>query len=70
MWGDFLWPLVVLDSPEKMPLTVGLAYLNSEYETDWARLMAGDVVSILPLLVLYAVAQRSFVRGIATTGLK
>jgi multiple sugar transport system permease protein len=70
MWGDFLWPLIVINSPEKMPLTVGLNYLNSTYQTDWPRLMAGDVVSLLPLMVIYALTQRYFIQGIAMTGLK
>ena len=70
MWGDFLWPLVVINSPEKMTLTVGLNYLNSTYQTDWPRLMAGDVVSLLPLMAIYALAQRYFIQGIAMTGLK
>ena len=70
MWGDFLWPLIVINSPEKMTLTVGLNYLNSSYTTDWTRLMAGDVISLLPLLVVYALAQRHFIQGISMTGLK
>jgi ABC-type glycerol-3-phosphate transport system permease component len=70
MWGDFLWPLIVINSPEKMTLTVGLNYLNSTYHTDWPRLMAGDVVSLLPLMAIYALAQRYFIQGIAMTGLK
>jgi multiple sugar transport system permease protein len=70
MWGDFLWPLIVINSPEKMTLTVGLNYLNSSYTTDWTRLMAGDVVSLLPLMVVYGLAQRHFIEGISMTGLK
>jgi multiple sugar transport system permease protein len=70
MWGDFLWPLIVINSPEKMTLTVGLNYLNSTYHTDWPRLMAGDFVSLLPLMAIYALAQRYFIQGIAMTGLK
>jgi multiple sugar transport system permease protein len=70
MWGDFLWPLIVINSPEKMTLTVGLNYLNSSYTTDWTRLMAGDVISLLPLMVVYALAQRQFIQGISMTGLK
>ena len=70
MWGDFLWPLIVINSPEKMTLTVGLNYLNSTYQTDWPRLMAGDFVSLLPLMAIYALAQRYFIQGIAMTGLK
>ncbi len=70
MWGDFLWPLIVINSPEKMTLTVGLNYLSNSYNTDWARLMAGDVISLLPLMFIYAIAQRYFIQGIAMTGLK
>jgi len=70
VWGDFLWPLIVLDSTDNMTLTVGLNYLNSAYSTDWARLMAGDVISLVPLMVVYAAVQRQFVQGIAMTGLK
>ena len=70
MWGDFLWPLIVINSPDKMTLTVGLNYLNSSYTTDWTRLMAGDVISLLPLMVVYGLAQRHFIEGISMTGLK
>lgn len=70
MWGDFLWPLIVINSPEKMTLTVGLNYLSNAYNTDWARLMAGDVISLLPLMFIYAIAQKYFIQGIAMTGLK
>jgi multiple sugar transport system permease protein len=69
-WNDFLWPLVTINSVERMPLPVGLSYLMSEHSTDWTRLMAGDIISILPVLLVFAVAQRYFVRGIALTGLK
>ena len=61
---------MVIDSPEKMTLTVGLNFLNSQYTTDWARLMAGDVVSLLPLMLIYAAAQKYFIQGITMTGLK
>jgi ABC-type glycerol-3-phosphate transport system permease component len=68
-WNDFLWPLVTIDSVERMPLPVGLSDLMSEHSTDRTR-MAGDIISILPVLLLLVVAQRSSVRGIALTGLK
>lgn len=70
MWGDFLWPLIVTNTPDKMTLTVGLNYLSNSYNTDWARLMAGDVISLAPLMLIYAIAQRYFIQGIAMTGLK
>jgi multiple sugar transport system permease protein len=69
-WNDFIWPLVVINSTEKMTLPLGLAYLNSARSTDWTRLMAGDVVSLIPMILVFAFAQRYFVRGISLTGLK
>lgn len=69
-WSDFLSPLVLLNTPEQYTLPVGLALLNDARSTDWERLMAGNVVSLLPLLVVYILAQKRIVEGIATTGLK
>jgi len=70
LWGSFLWPLIVIDSPDKMTLPVGLALLNDVHSTDWTRLMAGDVIALIPLLVVYLAAQRYFVRSISLTGIK
>ena len=69
-WGDFISPLILLNSPEQFTLPVGLALLNDARSTDWERLMAGNVVSLIPLLIVYILAQRRIVEGIATTGLK
>jgi multiple sugar transport system permease protein len=69
-WNDFIWPLVVINSTEKMTLPLGLAYLNSTRSTDWTRLMAGDMISLIPMILVFAFAQRYFVRGISLTGLK
>lgn len=69
-WSDFLSPLVLLNTPEQYTLPVGLALLNDARSTDWERLMAGNVVSLVPLLVVYILAQKRIVEGIATTGLK
>lgn len=69
-WNSFLWPLVVLRAPELQTLPVALAALQGQYTTDWAVLMAGSVVSILPMLALYIFAQRYVVQGVASSGLK
>ena len=68
-WNDFLWPLVVVGSERLKTVQLGLAAMKSE-TTDWGLLMAAAVLSALPLLVLYALLQRHFIRGITTTGLK
>ncbi|HEX9006210.1 MAG TPA: carbohydrate ABC transporter permease [Bacteroidota bacterium] len=70
-WGDLLSPVIYLSSPEKMTLTVGLASLQSgAMEARYDLIMAGALVSIVPMLVLFVVAQKWFVRGITMTGLK
>lgn len=70
-WNDFTWPLIVLNSTETKTLTVAVATMaTSAYFTDWGSLMAGATLSIIPLLVLFFVAQREFVEGIVMTGLK
>jgi multiple sugar transport system permease protein len=69
-WNDFLWPLVVTSSPEVMTVQLGLATFQSAHFTNWPVLMAGTLMSQLPVLVLFLAGQRYFVRSIATTGIK
>ena len=53
-----------------MTLPVGLAYFRGQYRTEWALLMAGALMSVIPVLVLYASFQRYFVRGVVLSGIK
>jgi multiple sugar transport system permease protein len=69
-WNSFLWPLVVIRSPELMTLPLGLATLQGQFTTDWNVVMAGSVVSILPIALVYAAAQKYVIAGISHTGLK
>lgn len=69
-WNDLMWPLVVNDSVDKMTLSVGLASLQGEHTTNFPVLMAGAVLAIWPMLVIFITLQRYFVEGIAITGLK
>ncbi|MCG2801543.1 MAG: carbohydrate ABC transporter permease [Cellulomonas sp.] len=69
-WNSFLWPLVILRSAELKTLPLALASLVGQYSTRWDVLMAGSVVSVLPMLALYVLAQRHIIQGIAGTGLK
>jgi multiple sugar transport system permease protein len=69
-WNDFLWPLLMLDSPELQTLTVGLATLQTRWGTRWPEMMAGSLVSIIPILLITLFAQRYFIRGIVVSGLK
>ena len=69
-WNSFLWPLVVIRSPELMTLPLGLATLQGQFTTEWDVVMAGSVVSIVPIAVVYVLAQRHIIAGMAHTGLK
>lgn len=69
VWNDFLWPLLMLQHNRLATLTLGLVRLRGEYVARWPIIMAASILIMLPLVVVYAIAQRSFVRGIAVTGL-
>lgn len=69
-WNSFLWPLVVIRSPELMTLPLGLASLHGRFTTAWDVVMAGSVVSVVPIALLYLVAQRHVIASVATSGLK
>jgi multiple sugar transport system permease protein len=70
-WNDLLGPVIYLSSVEKMTLTVGLASLQSDVmSTRYDLLMAGSVLSVIPIVLLLIIGQRWFIRGIALTGLK
>jgi multiple sugar transport system permease protein len=69
-WNDFITPLIYLSTPEHMTLTVGLSYFQGQYNTQWNLMMAASLISVVPILILYGVAQKYFIQGIASTGLK
>jgi len=69
-WNDFTWPLIVINSENMKPLSVGLASFHGLYETNWPYLMAASTVALIPIIIVFVAAQKYFVRGIALTGLK
>jgi len=69
-WNDFLGPLLYLMDDDKYTLAIGLARLQGQYSSDWGRMMAMSVVMTLPLVVLFFLAQRTFVEGIKLGGVK
>jgi multiple sugar transport system permease protein len=69
-WNSFLWPLIVLRSPELQTLPIALAGLQGQYISQWDVIMAGSVVSILPMLALYVFAQKYVIQGVASSGIK
>jgi multiple sugar transport system permease protein len=68
-WNNFLWPLIAIDSTSQMTLPLGLATFQSAHSTDWTLLMAGNVMSLIPMLIIFFGAQRYFIRSVAATGL-
>ena len=69
-WNDFLWPLIIIDTASHAPLQLGLAMLQGAHSTQWNLLMAGTVMSQIPMLLVFLFAQRWFIRSIAFTGIK
>jgi multiple sugar transport system permease protein len=69
-WNDFLWPLYVLFNPEHLTLSPGLGLLQGANQTNYALLMAGGLVASVPVLALFAIAQRYIIEGVSRSGLK
>ncbi len=68
-WNDFLWPLVITNSENMRTIPIGLSSFQGQYSTEWHLLMAGSVVALLPVLLIYIVGQKWFVQGITLSGL-
>jgi multiple sugar transport system permease protein len=69
-WNDFMAPLIYLTSPGNYTISLGLASFKGLYTTQWHYLMAASTATILPVLVLFFVAQRYFIQGIVLSGIK
>jgi len=69
-WRDFMGPLIYLNSPEKQTLEVGLRTYQTLHQEHWDLIMAAAVIVVLPLIVLFIIGQRYFVKGIVMTGIK
>jgi len=68
-WNSFLWPLIAINKTNEMTLPLGLATFQSAHTTEWTLLMAGNVMSLIPMMIIFFAAQRYFVRSVAATGL-
>jgi multiple sugar transport system permease protein len=69
-WNDFLWPLIVISSTDQSTVQLGLASFQGAHVTKWNLLMAGNVMALAPMLIVFVGAQRWFVRSLATTGIR
>jgi multiple sugar transport system permease protein len=69
-WNNFLDWVIYMQSPNMQNIQLGLVAFRGQYQNQWNLIMAGSVIAILPILLIYVLGQRYFVRGIATTGMK
>ena len=69
-WNNFIGPQIVLQSPENYPLSVAIAQLKGTYSQDYGMLMAGTLVSVLPVMALFLLLQREFIDGLAAGAVK
>jgi len=69
-WNNYLWPLIVTNRIEIRTLQYGLAMFKEEGGLNWGQLMAGTTIATLPILIIFLLAQKQFIKGITLTGLK
>ena len=69
-WNDYLWPLLMLTDRNKMTLPIALSTLNGQYNTEYNVLMAGSLISMIPIIVIYLCAQKQFKNGLMAGGIK
>jgi len=69
-WNNFFRPLIFLNSIDNYTVPLAINFFRGQYATDFALLMAGSAISIVPVLIVYVIGQRQIIEGIATTGLK
>jgi ABC-type glycerol-3-phosphate transport system permease component len=70
VWNDFLEPLIYLHSMDKMTLSLGLRFFQDQDFTDWTSLMAVSIIVLVPSVALFFVAQKYYIHGVVTTGIK
>ena len=69
-WNDYAWPLIVMVNPGKVTLQVALAQLNTAHHTDYAMVMAGTLLAVLPLIVVFILFARQFIRDVMKGALR
>ncbi|GAA1574912.1 hypothetical protein GCM10009789_30460 [Kribbella sancticallisti] len=70
VWNDHLWPLIVMTDPNKLTLQVALQQLNGGYGTDYSMVMAGALMSVIPLIGVFIIGGRHFIADIAAGAMK
>jgi multiple sugar transport system permease protein len=67
-WNAFLWPLIIINDVKKMPIQVGLSYFKGVVSSNWGILLAGTTMAIIPVILVFLVFQKYFVKGMVTSG--
>lgn len=70
IWNDFIWPLILLQKSTQQTVILGIMALRGPYLADWGAITAGLCISVIPVLVLYFIFQRHFVRGLTMGAVK
>jgi multiple sugar transport system permease protein len=70
MWNDLLWPLIAINSDDNFTLPLGLTTFQGQHTTDWAAVMAGNVVTVTPVLIAFMAAQRTFIQSLTSSAVK
>jgi multiple sugar transport system permease protein len=70
MWNDLLWPLIAISSDEKATLPLGLTTFQGQHTQDFSAVMAGNVITVLPVLFAFLLAQRSFIQSLTSSAVK
>lgn len=69
-WNDFMWPLIVLNNPDKLTLQVVLSQLQTAHGTDYGMLMTSALIAVVPLIIVFAIGSRHFIAGITDGAVK
>jgi multiple sugar transport system permease protein len=69
-WNDLTWPLIAINHDTNYTLQLGLTTFQGQHHTQWAAVMAGNVITVLPVLLGFLLAQKAFIRSLASSGLK
>lgn len=70
VWNDYMGPMIYLDTDTKKTIQLGLATFKRQFDTDYGAIMAGTVISLIPIVIVYAIGQKYIVEGVAHTGVK
>lgn len=69
-WNSFLWPLIITSDDKHITLPLALTRMQGRWHTDYNSLMAGTLITVIPILIVYLLAQKQFIKGITMTGIK